>query len=111
MTINNILQIEQPYIGGKRARSVNSRAGDVQRGRTTKPPSRKDTSFTWGPAQQQAFDSLKHALTSPPVLAYPDYTQPFLLYTDALINPLAHDGAFCVIKAKKPWRLMACFAS
>ncbi len=35
------------------------------------------------PAQQQAFDSLKHALMSPSALAYPDYTQPFLLYTDA----------------------------
>ncbi len=44
---------------------------------------RKDTPFTWGPEQQQAFDSLKAALTSPPVLAYPDYSQPFLLYTDA----------------------------
>ncbi len=37
----------------------------------------------WGPEQQHAFDSLKNALTSPPVLAYPDYAQPFLLYTDA----------------------------
>ncbi len=28
-----------------------------------------------------------------------------------IINPLAHDGAFCVVKAKRPWRTMARFAS
>ena len=44
---------------------------------------RKDTPFTWGPDQQQAFDHLKTLITTPPVLAYPDYDQPFYLYTDA----------------------------
>ncbi len=44
---------------------------------------RKDATFEWGPNQQRAFDELKNALTSPPVLAYPDFDKPFYLYTDA----------------------------
>ncbi|EPQ30551.1 uncharacterized protein PFL1_02076 [Pseudozyma flocculosa PF-1] len=37
----------------------------------------------WGPEQQAALDDLKDALSSPPTLAFPDYTRPFILYTDA----------------------------
>ena len=39
--------------------------------------------IAWGPAQRDAFSALKHALTVSPVLAYPDYSRPFLLRTDA----------------------------
>lgn len=41
------------------------------------------TPFKWGDAQQDAFDTLKEALTAPPVLAYADYRLPFKLHTDA----------------------------
>lgn len=44
---------------------------------------RKDSTFTWGAEHQEAFDSLRTTLTSPPVLAYPDHTKDFFLYTDA----------------------------
>ncbi len=42
----------------------------------------------WGEPQQKAFDALKEALVTPPVLAYPDFKSPpeeapFILYTDA----------------------------
>ncbi|KAE8227660.1 hypothetical protein CF326_g7440 [Tilletia indica] len=37
----------------------------------------------WGPEQQEAFDRLKHAIASPPVLAHPDPSRPYLLYVDA----------------------------
>ena len=53
----------QPKKGGKKTK--------------TNPP------FTWTPECQEAFDRLRQSLMSPPTLAYPDYTQPFLLYTDA----------------------------
>ncbi|KAE8241460.1 hypothetical protein A4X13_0g7407 [Tilletia indica] len=38
---------------------------------------------TWGSSQQEAFDRLKQAIASPPVLAHPDPTRPYLLYVDA----------------------------
>ena len=46
-----------------------------------------DVSRLWGPKHQEAFDSLKGALTTAPVLGYADYTKPFILETDA-----SHDG-------------------
>ncbi|MCP3667440.1 MAG: DDE-type integrase/transposase/recombinase [Gammaproteobacteria bacterium] len=42
-----------------------------------------DVSFEWGEDQQKAFESLKTALTTTPVLAYPDMNKPFILATDA----------------------------
>ena len=44
----------------------------------------KDTvKWEWGPSQQSAFDKLKHALVSGPVLALPDDSLPFVVHTDA----------------------------
>ena len=37
----------------------------------------------WGEFQQQAKDALIKALTSPPILALPDWDKPFRLHTDA----------------------------
>jgi len=42
-----------------------------------------NASFLWTSQQEQAFLQLKQALTSAPVLAYPDFNKPFLLTTDA----------------------------
>ena len=42
-----------------------------------------NTPWTWGKPQQDAFDLLKDAMLSNPVLAHPDQTKPFLLETDA----------------------------
>lgn len=39
--------------------------------------------FLWTPTSERAFDKLKHALTSSPVLALPDFSQPFTVETDA----------------------------
>ena len=41
------------------------------------------TEFTWGPEQQQAFQSVKDKLCTTPVLAYPNFKLPFILTTDA----------------------------
>ena len=43
---------------------------------------RKSTTFEWDERRQAAFDALKGALTSPPVLRRPDPSQPYLLHTD-----------------------------
>ena len=43
-------------------------------------------SFQWSPSCQSAFNNLKDALTSAPILKYPDFSpsaKPFNLYTDA----------------------------
>lgn len=49
---------------------------------------RKDSVFTWGEEQQSAFDALKKALISPPVLSYPDRNQVQILTTDASTHGL-----------------------
>ena len=44
--------------------------------------------FQWTPACQEGFDQLKKALMEAPVLAYPDYSKPFILETDASLKGL-----------------------
>ena len=44
--------------------------------------------FQWTPACQEGFNQLKKALTEAPVLAYPDYSKPFILETDPSLNGL-----------------------
>ena len=43
---------------------------------------KKHASLEWGPEQDHAFNDLKTALTSEPVLALPDFSRPFILMTD-----------------------------
>ena len=44
---------------------------------------RKEAIFHWGPECQDAFDHLKTLLTTSPITAFPDFSLPFRLYTDA----------------------------
>ncbi|CAC5391269.1 unnamed protein product [Mytilus coruscus] len=44
---------------------------------------KKNCDFVWSKECDSAFEHLKSALTSPPILAYPDYDRPFRVYTDA----------------------------
>ena len=44
---------------------------------------KKDSKWDWGQQQQEAFEKIKTALTSAPVLTFPDYSQPFQIHTDA----------------------------
>ena len=60
--------------------------------------------FQWTSKHQEAFDKLKHILTTAPVLAYPDYSKPFILETDASLKGLGtvlsqedNDGNFHII--------------
>lgn len=49
----------------------------------------KPQKFRWEKTQQQAFDFLKNALLSPPVLAFPQYDRDFFLFTDASAEGLS----------------------
>ena len=44
---------------------------------------RKGVPFVWSAACHTAFQQLKRDLTEAPVLAYPDFTKPFIVHTDA----------------------------
>ena len=44
---------------------------------------RKDTKFSWGPAHQQAFDTLKLAFTQAPLLTHFNLANPIIVETDA----------------------------
>ena len=44
---------------------------------------KKEASFVWSPQCQQAFEKLKALLTSAPVLAFPEFANPFIQETDA----------------------------
>jgi hypothetical protein len=43
----------------------------------------KDKPFSWNPTAQVAFDTLKMAFTSAPILIHPDRAKPFIVETDA----------------------------
>ncbi|KAL0128587.1 hypothetical protein PUN28_003742 [Cardiocondyla obscurior] len=44
---------------------------------------KNDTAFEWTSNQEEAFELLKQKLCEEPVLQYPDFSQPFILTTDA----------------------------
>lgn len=48
----------------------------------------KGVPFIWSGEAEEAFSILKQALTSPPVMAFPDLSAPFLLYTDASLHAI-----------------------
>lgn len=51
--------------------------------KSKKSPSSTLPPFVWGEEQQRSFEQLISALTSAPILAYADFTKPFILHTDA----------------------------
>ena len=72
--VHNFAQIAKPLyhlIGGLPGKRGSKKV------RGNPPP------WEWEDSQQDAFDSLKKSLSSPPVLGYAQFDLPFILYTDA----------------------------
>ena len=69
---------------------------------------KKSTKFHWGLEQQSAFEDLKTALTSEPVLALPDFSRPFILQTDGSATGL---GAVLAQEHEKGQESVIAYAS
>ncbi|KAE8242688.1 hypothetical protein A4X06_0g6797 [Tilletia controversa] len=54
-----------------------------------KPATASRVPIDWGDLQQRSFEDLRQAIAHPPVLAHPDPSRPYLLYTDASKGALA----------------------
>ena len=58
-------------------------AGDPRRRKKNKKTKQPTQPFVWTGECQEAFDVLKHHMTSAPILGFADYSLPFILQTDA----------------------------
>jgi hypothetical protein len=57
--------------------------GECGETEATKKNGTKKKPWRWGSIHQQAFDDVKATITKEVFLAYPDFTKPFKIYTDA----------------------------
>ena len=91
--INRFARIAGPHhdLVSEGAKHSKKKAGDVSR--------------LWGTKHQEAFEFVKGALTTAPVLGYADYTKLFILETDA-----SHDGLSAILSKEQESRVLA-FAS
>jgi hypothetical protein len=69
---------------------------------------RKGQSLTWTPEQEEAFQTLKIALTTSPILMQPNWEKMFTLFTDACATGL---GAVLTQNDKQGRERAICFAS
>jgi hypothetical protein len=57
--------------------------GECNEAKTTKKNKTKKKPWQWDSIHHQAFDNVKAAIAKEVVLAYPDFSKPFKIYTDA----------------------------
>ena len=71
------------------ARPLNNLLPDSKKkSRKGSKPKPLPASWTWGPEQEVAFNTLKEKLTTYPILGFPDCTLPYELHTDASSNSI-----------------------
>ena len=83
--VRRILGIIQYYrdLWNKRSHilaPLTSLVGECGKNKNSKTKAKK---FKWLPIHQQAFDEMKRVVSREVTLAYPDFSKPFVLYTDA----------------------------
>ena len=84
--IENFSQLAAPLFDllqnqEKNTSEIKSRSRLSKQRVTGQPASNK--SISWLPLHQTVLDRLVNLLTSPPILAYPEYNEPYVLHTDA----------------------------
>ncbi len=62
--------------------------GECGETKTTKKNKTKKKLWRWGSIHQQVFDNIKATIAKEVVLAYPDFTKPFEVYTDTSMMQL-----------------------
>ena len=62
--------------------------GECGETKTTKKNKTKKSPWRWDPIHQKAFDNVKATIAKKVVLAYPDFSKPFEIYTDASTKQL-----------------------
>ncbi len=79
--------------------------GECGEMKTTRMNKTKKKPWRWNPIHQQALDNVKAAIAKKTVLAYPDFLQPFEIYTDASSTQLGaaitHDNRPIVFFSRK----------
>ena len=65
----------------------------------------KDQAWKWTQECQEAFETLKGEIAARPISAYPDFSKPFRLYTDASNLGL---GAILAQKQKRKEKIICC---
>lgn len=66
---------------------------------------KKECKFLWGEEQQRALEKIKHLLSSEPALAFPDYSKPFHIFTDASL--VGQGGALMQKDANGAFKVIA----
>jgi hypothetical protein len=66
--------------------------GECSETKTTKKNKTKKKPWWWDTIHQEAFDNVKAAIAKETVLAYPDFSKPFEIYTDASSQTLLRTG-------------------
>ena len=69
---------------------------------------KKETPWTWGADQENAFQAVKTALINSATLAFPNPDQPFILHTDASL--FAVGATLSQLDNKGEMKLLACFS-
>ncbi len=62
--------------------------GECGERKTTRMNKTKKKPWRWDPIHQQAFDKRKADIAKETVLAYPDFSKPIEIYTDASLTQL-----------------------
>ncbi len=68
---------------GKMLAPLTDLVGECGETKTTKRNKTNKQPWRWDPIHQQAFDNVKAAIAKETFLAYPDFSKPFEIFTDA----------------------------